>query len=253
MAKLQTLIVLSLGLLTSIAAHAQQLPAGNLVVQIDCSLADGVTFQEAVVYGRNQARDENQPGQVFYRRPIFVDPGFGENYDFRVALYYTSFAEYVSRTSTPPSRDVQHAADRRPDYFTCNLASQRISQVRGIPESDGFSGDVSLMTTRLCMLNDGQTVADAYQFVLGVAANYRAAGETSLMQMYVRSLGPVENGVAGGAVLIASVGATAESMAARLDLVREGLNVLAGLTPPMSCNYPALWETNAVYRQAPPQ
>ena len=137
---------------------------------------------------------------------------------------------------------------RAQDLYTCDGATQRTSIVRVVnPGNDGFSGDQTLMTMRFCRLNEGATLDDAYAFAQGVAANYQSHGDNSLSQIYTRSLGPVGNTTAGRALVFASVPATWASFGAKMDIGTAN-NVLEGLTLPVSCDYPAMWITNAVHR-----
>jgi len=115
--------------------------------------------------------------------------------------------------------------------------------------NDGFTGDGTLMTTRFCRLNDDKTMADAYAFAQGVASNFANAGDNSLYQMYTLELGPIGDTVAGRGMVVATVPATPEAFAERMDLRRDGLDPLEGLRPlPVSCDAPSMWFTHAIHR-----
>jgi hypothetical protein len=229
------------------------MPPGQLVETIDCSLNEGTSMAEAIDWARNAPRTGGQPNLQFYREAIYNNP-YRENYDFRIASYYQSYSERVASYATNqalPANRVRPGV-RRQDLFTCDNATLRVSLNRTVnQENDGFTGDITLMTSRFCMLNEGATVADAYTFAQEVAENYRDAGDNSLMQLYTRSLSPVANRT-GTAVVITAVPSTPENMGTRLDLPRGGFNALAGVDSPLTCNYPAMWITNAVYRAQPP-
>ena len=66
-------------------------------------------------------------------------------------------------------------------------------------------------------------------------------------------LGPVERVSAGRGILISSVPATPQEMGERLVLVLEGLNILAGVELPMTCQHPVVWVTNRIYQTPQPQ
>lgn len=246
-------VAVAVPIIASFPAYAQDMPNGNVIAMLGCTLTDGTTMQEAVEYGRNQPRDHTAPGQVYYRVPTIAG-NFHNNYDFQVALYYPSFAEMGERNSAMPTREVQRSNERRTNLFTCDPSSQVVVRSRGVnQENDGFTGDETMMTMRFCALNEDSNLADAYTFAQGVARNYSRAGDNSLMQMYDLLIGPRAEMPQSTTVGYISVGATRESMMARLDLTRTGTNALAGLTPPFSrCNFPALWTTHAVFRANPP-
>lgn len=236
--------------LFSFSAYGQDMPAGNLLRLVNCSLNDGTRMAEAVQWARSAPRDETAANLIFFRQAIYTG-SFRDSSDFTIASYYPSYAELVSRVGARGARPRTRVrpVTRASDLFTCDPSTARLNRSRFVnPGNDGFSGEGTLMTTRLCRLNDGAAVADAYAFAQGVARNFEAAGDNSLMQLVTRELGPVGERVAGRGVQIATVPATPESFAARNDLVGEGLNPLEGLTLPMSCDYPASWFTHAVYR-----
>lgn len=248
MKKLKMLGLYAFGFLASFSAYGQDMPAGVLVQTISCSLNDGVSMGEVVRWARANPRDGSPPDAVFFRQAIYAG-NFRENYDFRIASYYPSYGELNARQEANRSRpDVRaRSGTRGSDLFTCNPATQSLAINRTIPGGDGFSGEETMMTTRFCRLNEGATVADAYRFAQGVANNYRSEGDTALMQVYTRALGPVQEQPPRG-VVITSVPATSAAWAARMDLGREGFNATAGLTLPMACDAPALWRTYSVYR-----
>lgn len=249
MNKLTVLGAFGFSLLLSSTAQGQDLPGGNIVQSIDCSLNEGVTMTEVVRWGRSVPRDENSPGQIYFREAIYAGNYRGSN-DFRIASYYPNYAEMVKRIAAMRARPavIERTGIRAQDLYTCDGSTLVTSRVRAVnPDSDGFSGEQTLMTTRFCRLNEGSNVADAYAFAQGVAGNYRSLGDNTLMQVYTRSLGPVGNTVAGRGVVIASVPATWTSFGARMDIAGQN-NVFEGLDSPMVCDYPAMWITNAIHR-----
>jgi hypothetical protein len=250
MKRLTTIGITFFSLLTCFSAQGQNLPPGAINQIISCSLNEGTTMAEAVAFARNNPRDDNAPNQVYFRQAIFA-PGFKENYDFTIVSYYPSFSEMNTRITARNARpDIRARSGRRgSDFFTCDSATQRVLLNRTInPDNDGFSGDQTLMSVRFCQLNEGETAADAFTFGQGVARNFRAAGDNSMMQLYTILLGPVGEAVAGRGLAIATVAATSSSYAARIDLPNGGFSPTEGLTLPMACDYPAMWRTNTIYR-----
>tara|TARA_Y100001947_G_C10289043_1_gene281972 strand:+ start:117 stop:875 length:759 start_codon:yes stop_codon:yes gene_type:complete len=250
MKKLSLLSLFAVSFMLSFSAYGQ-MPVGNVMSSTNCSLADGVGMRELVQWFRDNPRNSDSTNLVFVRQPIIMGANFTDNYDFRLVTYYGSYGEYVSQRQARRSRFGEARVRPSPlpqNMFSCDFANQNISLVRQVPDGDAFTGDYTLMSQRLCFLNEGVTQADAYNFVVGVAAGFRRGGDNSLMQVSTRAFGPIQNVTAGGAVLVTSVPATADAMAARLDLTREGLDVVQGLDNVMACAHPSLWQTNAVYR-----
>jgi hypothetical protein len=234
------------------SVQGQERPPGALISLINCSLNDGTSMADAVQWARAAPRDETAPNAIFFRQAFYAG-SYRASSDFTMAAYFPSYGEMVGRTGARlalPDNRVRPNT-RATDLFTCDPSTFRLNQSRTVnPGNDGFSGDATLMTTRFCELNENSTVDDAYAFVQGVARNYQAGGDNSLMQLYTRELGPVGETVIGGrsGLAIATVPATPAAFASRMDLRREGLNALEGLTLPMTCDYPAMWVTYAVHR-----
>lgn len=251
MKKLTILGPLGFSLFVSFTAHGQDMPVGNVVQSLDCTLNDGVTIGELVEWGRSVPRDENSPVAIYYRQAIYAGSYRASN-DFRIASYYPSYSEMTKRIAANramPANRIRSGI-RAEDLYTCDNATQRTSQVREVnPGNDAFTGDQTLMTMRFCRLIEGSTIDDAFAFAQDVAANYRAHGDNSLSQVYTRSLGPVGDTVAGSGLVFASVPATWTDFGARMDIAMAN-NVLEGLTLPVACDYPAMWITNAVHREA---
>ena len=83
----------------TVTAHGQEVPPGALVQIINRSLHDGVTMAEAVELARSQTWDETSPGAVFFRQSVYGG-SYRENYDFRIASYFPSYSEMISRYSS---------------------------------------------------------------------------------------------------------------------------------------------------------
>jgi len=238
----------------SFSVYGQQLPVGNVMSTANCSLNEGVNMGELVRWFRANPRNPDSTNLVFIRQPLVVNSTFTDNYDFRIATYYGSYGEYVSQREARRGGGGNEPRVRPTplpqDMFTCDFGSLSVANVRNVPDGDTFSGDDTWMATRLCFLNEGSNLVDAYNFVAGIAAGFSRGGDNALMQVSRRAFGPIQNATAGRAVIVSEVSATADSMASRLDLTREGLNVAEGLESVMDCNYPSLWRTHAVYRPA---
>ena len=237
----------------TVAAHGQEMPAGSLKRLLDCSLNDGVTMAEAVEWARAQPRDDTAPNAIFFRQAV-MSGSSRENSDFTIASYYPSYGEWVQRVGAANARpdNRMRTGTRGGDLITCNPSTLRLNLNRFVnpDNNDGFPGEMTLMTTRFCRVNDGKTIADAWEFAQGVASNFANAGDTSLYQVWTRELGPVGATVAGSpGLILATVPATPEAFGERMDLRREGFDVLEGLRPlPVSCDFPGMWITHAIHR-----
>jgi len=232
----------------SFPVFAQDMPPGVVVRTLNCALNPGVSMAEVVAWGRSLPRNENSPNQVFFRQAIHHNPDFSANYDFQIAWYHGSWTNYISNMEGSRMNPLVQRQQTRPqDLMTCS-PNDAVSIYRQVPDGDAFTGSETLMMTRFCRLEEGRNLADAYAFAAGVAANFRRAGNTALVQMSSRSIGPVENRT-GNAVNLMEVAATPENMAQRLELVRNGMQPTQGLDAPFSmCNFPALWRTYAIWR-----
>lgn len=250
MKKITIISSLVFGLLWGVSAQGQEMPAGAVVRTLNCSLNEGTSMADAVAWGRNISRDENSANSVFFRQAIH-HTNFRDEFDFRIAWYYGSYSEYIMKMEANRNNSSRTRPNPPPgDLMTCDPGSDAVSISRQIPDTDAFTGNNTLMMTRFCRLDEGNSVADAYSFLSGVVRNFRAGGNNALVQVNSRSLGPVENRQ-GNAVVIAEVAATAEDLGSRLDLSLNGLNPTEGLSNPFTiCNFPALWRTHAIYRAA---
>lgn len=242
----------------AIPAVAQDMPQGLLVNRVNCSLNEGVTMPQVVQWARSQPRTGPQPGAEFYREAV-VNGNLRQNYDFVIATYFQSFSHILEvnlANLAAPANRVQPTV-RAQDLYTCNPATQSTTVSRTVnPDNDGFTGDATVMHSRFCLLAEGETIEDAWDFATAVNENYSDAGDSSLMQLNTRMVGPIpgENmSRAGRGVSIAVVPSTPQAWAQRMDMPQTGFQPLRGVSSPFeNCNYPAVWITHAVWR-APAQ
>ena len=248
MKKISIFSSIAVASLMSCTTFAQEMPPGAVVRTLNCALNEGVSMSEVVAWGRALPRTETSASPVFFREALHHNNNYETDYDFQIAWYHGSWTNYIADMEANRSGTPGFARAVRPgDMMTCS-ASDALSTYHQIPDNDGFTGDDTLMTTRFCNLQPGKSIADGYRFAAGVAANFKAAGDSSLMQVISRQVGPVQNRT-GNAVVIASVPATAAAMAARQELTRNGLNPTQGLDNPFTvCNFPAMWRSYAITR-----
>lgn len=246
---LKAICLFSVSLIFSLSAHAQ-MSAPLVLVSTSCNLHDGVTMTQVVEWFRANPRDSGERGPTFVREPLITGNNFMDSYDFRIASYFPSYDAMITDRESRQGRD---GARVRPtplarDMFSCDSSSQSISHIRAVPGGDAFTGESTLMSARFCSLDEGSSVTDAYNFITEVAAGFSRGGNKALMQVSTRQFKPVPNVDRGRAVVVTSVSKSAQDMAERLDLSREGFNPVAGLDGPLSCGFSSLWRTHAVYR-----
>ena len=255
MRKICVLSSITFAVLMSSAATGQGMPPGALVNTIDCSLNDGVSMVQAVEWARNLPREEMQPNAEFYRENIIGRSSYKDDYDFRIASYFSSYSQMVAtvggNAALPANRT--RPVQRATDLYTCDQATLRIVTSRPIPGGDAFTGPLTLMSGFFCRINDDSNLGDVWEALLAVNDNYADEGESSLVQMISTTFGPVQNRGNGDFVGIAVIPATPEAWGARRDMPRNGFSPFEGVELPMSCNFPSLWLTHAAYRAAPPQ
>lgn len=237
-------LVFSLVFLQS--ASAQDVPTGLLVNQVSCKLNDGVTMQQAAEWARAQPRTGPQPGAQFFREAV-VNGNFLQNYDFRIATYFQSFSHIVE-VALAGNNNVGDSP-----MFTCDPATQATVANRAVSQdNDGFNGAATVMHTRFCMLSEGETLEDAWDFVVAVNENFSDAGNNSLMQLSNRVVGPIPGSNmqnAGRGVVISAVPSTPQAWGERMDMARNGFQALRGVNSPFdNCNFPAVWVSHAIWR-----
>lgn len=225
----------------SVAAQAQemQIPAGAIVRTSNCTITDDrLTFDDVLERARQLNFGENAPNLIFFRRPIYVSNQYAA--DFQVAGYYSSYSEMFDRRVALGT----NSGGQLP--VICDEAQVR----RMVPVNNGDGlDDTSIMTTRFCSLNEGNSLRGVINRMQDVTENYeRDAGNTTLVQIYTQGL--------GGDVdppwdfMMAEVGTNRQELAERLDLAREGYRGGRGngwSLGGFSCTRRALWSTNRVY------
>ena len=246
-----TAFFMASGFMNVSPSFGQDIPPGGVVQVTPCTLRDGHTVQDAVSMSRSLPRNENSPNLVVLREPLYVSSAFARNYDLLVMMFYSDLTELLSRQQAAQSDDSTRVRSRlRPaDIMTCDAAARHVRVRRLIPSGEPMTGDATLTTSRVCELDPGRTVADAYRFVEGIASAYGAAGHSVSMALSNRTLGR-QSGAAAGTrrVRISAVGSSTDSMMGLLDAVRTGLRPAEGLVNPMTCSLRSLWRTHVTHR-----
>ena len=107
------------------------------------------------------------------------------------------------------------------------------------------------MTARFCRLDEGKTMADAWNRVNHIAENWRSQGDNTAMQLVHRAMGPGNSNTTtqGRQYVINEIGETPESTASRWDKGWEGFDARTGSEPVSQCNYRTLWRTHRVFQR----
>jgi hypothetical protein len=235
-------------------SYGQNMNGGMVVSTYDCRLAEGRTMEEAISWARQEKRGEWAPNNIFYRQPLV--PPYQYEYDFTIVRYYSSWSDYVSKSEMVYKMSLDSAAPRersnieRSKFMNCDPKSRKILRVRGVPGGDTPS-DETLMTARFCRLDEGKTMADAWNRVNHIAENWRSQGDNTAMQLVHRAMGPGNSNTTtqGRQYVINEIGETPESTASRWDKGWEGFDARTGSEPVSQCNYPTLWRTHRVFQR----
>jgi hypothetical protein len=222
-------------------AQDMQMPAGAVVRTVNCTITDDrLTFDDVLERARQLDFSENAPIAIQFRRPIYLSAEYVA--DFQIAAYYSSYSDmFDKRVALGNSSGGQLP-------IVCDQALV----VRNVPVNDGGGlDDTSIMTTRFCNLNEGNTLRSAFNRMLDVTANYeRDAENTTAVQIWTQGLGGPVN--PPWDFMMALVGTDRQELAQRMDLAREGYRggrgngwALGGFT----CTRQALWSTNRVYSE----
>jgi len=221
------------------AQELGELNTGAVVRVANCSIDAPYTYEQVVERARVLDWGENAPNAVFFRRPIYTSQEFQDNFDIQIAGYYLSFTEMVEkRIALGPN-----PGGRLP--ISCGAPFV----VRTYNVQPGAGGwDQTAMTTSFCSLNEGSALISAYSRIMQVAGNYASAGDETLVQMNVPSLGGPMN--PAWDFVISEVGSSVEGLTERLDMRRNGFRAELGNNSESSftCGRRSMWATTRIYQ-----
>ena len=230
--------------LGSVVTEAQnvELPPGAVIRMTNCTISDErFTFNDVVERARSSNFDDNAPNMIWFRRPIYASPEYQENWDFQIALYYSSYTEMIDR----------RVASGNNAYGRLPIACGSPMVVRSIPtvdnQGDGLS-DQTAMLTRRCSLMEGASVRDAFERLRSGSANVVAEGNNTLVSMWLPGIGGPLN--IDFDFVMSHVGSSRQELTERLDMSRNGFRANASEGAKFSCDRPSMWATNRIY-QAP--
>lgn len=204
---------------------------------VGCTIDEGFTFDQVVDKAKRLNWGENSPNAVFFRRPIYSIDALMESTDILIAAYYTNHSEMVERR-------VALGADSRGNLpISCGAPS--VWRSYNVTENFGPFDQTAMLTHR-CTLNAGVTPRSAFNRVSAVVENYAAAGDDSLVQMNLPSLG---GGGDDRDFFLAVVGSSAQNLTRQLDMRFEGFRGELGnnSVSSFSCETPNLWSTTTIY------
>ena len=194
----------------SLNAYAQDVPAPNsLYVATQCSVNDGATFAEVV----EEARSENVPGpnRVFFRQPVAGNNAAPDQ--FRRIVVWDNMEHWATNVLIPSVEN-----------YTCDNANRSFWTNRVLGTNrDAYDGtNVSLVTTRLCFIERGHTIADVYETLNDGALAREARGDTTMSMVSHLFLGPSTGTDMRTRIIIRRVGDSEAGLARSLDLFNEG-------------------------------
>ena len=225
----------------SLVVFAQDDNDRSVIRIVNCTINDGFTYDEVVERARGIDWGENSPNAVFFRRPIYTSDEYQRNNDLMIAAYYPDHTEMVNR------RVALGNNSRGNLPITC--ASPQVTRTYNV-SGEPSSFVQTAMTTRFCTLNDGDNLFSAFNRIATISENYVAAGDDSLVQMNIPSLGGPAN--SPWDFVLSVVGSSREGLTRRLDMRLQGFRaeVGNGSNGSFSCDRPALWSTTRIYTAA---
>jgi len=194
----------------SLNAYAQDVPAPNsLYVATQCSVNDGATFAEVLEEARSATF--SGPNRVFFRQPVAGNNAAPNQ--FRRVVVWDNMEHWATNVSLPSVEN-----------YTCDNANRSFWTNRVLGTNrDAYDGtDVSLVTTRLCFIERGHTIADVYETLNDGALAREARGDTTMSMVSHLFLGPSTGTDMRTRILIRRIGDSEAGLARSLDLFNEG-------------------------------
>ncbi|MBT8146335.1 MAG: hypothetical protein KJN90_05735 [Gammaproteobacteria bacterium] len=234
------LLVLILSLFACYSVNAQVMPPGNLIVTTACTINHGHTVDEVIRVARAiDSSGEGGPNLVFYRRPI-AGANFPSDLIMRV-IYWDDMAHWASAGGAPPSGPRSYLSD----MLSCDTVNRTFSTNRNVGQGAAYAGGEnteSLVATRNCRIKPGNTLEQLYFGLLELNAPYGQQGDTTLMQLSQRIMGPREGVEMGQDVIIRLIGEDAVGLAERIDMSPSPAGTPAD-APVENCRDWALWQS----------
>ena len=232
-------VTFGLGSVLTLAQNVD-LPPGAVIRMTNCTISDDrFNFNDVVERARASDFDENAPNMIWFRRPVYVWPEYQENWDFQIALYYSSYTEMIDR----------RVASGNNAYGRLPISCGSPMVVRSIPtvdnQGDGLS-DQTAMLTRRCSLIEGASVRDAFNRLRSGVANVVAEGNNTLVSMWLPGLGGQLN--RDFDFVMSHVGSSRQELTERMDMMRNGFRPNSREGRNFSCDRPSMWVTNRIYQ-----
>ena len=193
----------------SLNAYAQDVPAPtSLYVATQCFVNDGATFPEVVEEGRSA--NISGPNRVFFRQPVAGNSAAPNQ--FRRVVVWDNMEHWATNVLIAPT-----------ESYTCDNANRSFWTNRVLGTNrNGYDGtDVSLVTTRLCFIERGHTIADVYETLNDGALAREARGDTTVSMVSHLFLGPSTGTDMRTRIIIRRVGDSEAGLARSLDLFNQ--------------------------------
>ncbi|MEC9223037.1 MAG: hypothetical protein VYE56_04010 [Pseudomonadota bacterium] len=190
----------------SFNAYAQDVPPPNsLYVATQCFVNDGATFAEVVEEARSA--DISGPNSVFFRQPVAGNDAAPNQ--FTRVVVWDNMEHWATNVLIVPT-----------ESYTCDNANRSFwtNRVLGTNQNAYDGTDVSLVTTRLCFIERGHTIADVYKSLNDGALAREAMGDTTMSMVSHLFLGPST----GTDMRTRIIGDSEAGLARSLDMLNEG-------------------------------
>ncbi|NKB34349.1 MAG: hypothetical protein GKR91_14755 [Pseudomonadales bacterium] len=228
---------LTLCFFATFSAYAQELPAGNLIVTTACSISEGYTVEQVIEEARSIDIADDGPNLIFYRYPI-ASNGAPSNRLMR-AVYWQNMEHWASN-----SGPLGGGAARLNEMLSCENTNRTFNNNWNVGSGgDAYAGgenSQSLVAARPCLAAPGTTVQQFYSELTNFANMYRDQGDTTLMQLSQRFLGPRTDIEMGTGFLIRTIGEDAAGLARRFDMGAPGVGTPDGPID-VTCGDPSLF------------
>ena len=248
MKKILPLLVFTTSFLISLPSFAQDMPPGNVIVNTACEISEGYTFADAVAVARAaNSGDEDGPNLVFYRQPI-AGPSVPSNALLRV-VYWDNLAHWARSSASRANAETASAGGYLNEIVTCDNVNRSFFVNRNVGAGAAYANgenNSTLVASRACEVAQGSTIADVYAGLTALKAPFGEQGNTTLMQLSQRFMGPRNGQTMGTSIIIRLIGEDGVGLAERIDMGAKA----AGLpddAPVANCGDQTLWASHVIH------
>jgi hypothetical protein len=236
-------------LFSCVSAFGQEMPAGNVIVNTACQISEGYTFADAVAVAREaNITTEDGPNLIFYRQPIAGAGAYPANALLRV-VYWDNLAHWARSAASRATAVTASAGGYLNEIVTCDNVNRSFFVNRNVGQGAAYANgenNETLVSSRACEVAPGNTIEDVYAGLTALNAPYGEQGNTTLMQLSQRFMGPREGQSMGANIIIRLIGEDGVGLAERIDMAGKP----AGLpddAPVANCADLSLWASHVIH------